>query len=29
MIVSWNWLKEYVRLDMPAERLACNGESVF
>ncbi|RPI84431.1 MAG: hypothetical protein EHM42_07520, partial [Planctomycetaceae bacterium] len=22
MIVSWNWLKEYVRLDMPAETLA-------
>lgn len=22
MIVSWNWLKEYVRLDMPAESLA-------
>src|SRR5262245_61060187 len=22
MIVSWNWLKEYVRLDMPAEVLA-------
>lgn len=21
MIVSWNWLKEYVRLDMPAEKL--------
>ena len=21
MIVSWNWLKEYVRLDMPAETL--------
>ena len=19
MIVSWNWLKEYVRLDMPVE----------
>lgn len=22
MIVSWNWLKEYVRLDMPVETLA-------
>ena len=22
MIVSWNWLKDYVRLDMPAEVLA-------
>ena len=22
MIVSWNWLTEYVRLDMPVERLA-------
>ena len=21
MIVSWNWLKEYVRLDMPAAEL--------
>src|SRR6516225_7469287 len=21
MIVSWNWLKEYVRLDMPVETL--------
>ena len=21
MIVSWNWLKEYVRLDMPVEAL--------
>ena len=21
MIVSWNWLKEYVRLDMPVEEL--------
>ncbi|HVJ82060.1 MAG TPA: phenylalanine--tRNA ligase subunit beta, partial [Planctomycetia bacterium] len=22
MIVSWNWLKEYVRLDVSAEKLA-------
>ena len=22
MIVSWNWLTDYIRLDMPAEILA-------
>ncbi len=22
MIVSWNWLKDYIKLDMPAEVLA-------
>ena len=36
MIVSWNWLKEYVRLDMPVETLtivkdrpACSANANF